>query len=186
MDGRFRCIEWLAYCTFFIKAIMKNLIVKSYLLPILLIIIIGAYSCSSSNKVASNNTDITTAIDSNRWTFTVIQVQPQVGRSQIANGSYSVICAPNKLNSYLPYFGRAFAGADVLNNTQSPLNFISTNFTLNKQEVKAGRWSIIVTPTDQRQVQQMNFTFFTNGTAALDVTMTNRSPIRFTGTVSSK
>lgn len=158
---------------------MKNIPCIALILALSSLFII---SCASSGN-SVQNAATRAAIDSNRWTFTVSQVQPQIGRTQVPNGNYSVICAPNNLNVYLPYFGRAFSGADVYNTSQSPLHFISKEFTLEKVEVKTGKWTVIIVPTDQRQVQRMTYTFYNNSSASLDVILTNRSPIRFTGTV---
>ena len=64
-----------------------------------------------------------------------------------------------------------------------PLDFISKDFTTDKQLVKPGEWTIKIKPKDNTEVQLMIFTFFSNGTADLSVSMMNRSPISFGGRV---
>ena len=145
-----------------------------------IITLLGA--CNSSRKVATTEADITAAIDSSNWTFTVDRVVPQSGRSRQPNGIYTVVYTANKLNVYLPYIGRAFSGADVFS-TVGPLDFISKDFTTDKQLVKPGEWTIKIKPKDNTEVQLMIFTFFSNGTADLSVSMMNRSPISFGGRV---
>ncbi len=67
--------------------------------------------------------------------------------------------------------------------TQSPLDFQSTNFTINKKENDKGRWDVVIKPNDYREVQSLTFTFFNNGSAQLNVQLTNRTPISFNGDV---
>lgn len=160
---------------------MQKQLIQLGISTILLFIFLGA--CSSSRTVTTTSeADITAAIDSNRWTFTVDRVVPQTGRSRQPNGIYTVVYTPNKLNVYLPYIGRAYSGADVFS-TVGPLDFISKDFTTDKQLVKPGEWTIKIKPKDNTEVQLMIFTFFSNGTADLAVNMTNRSPISFSGRV---
>lgn len=151
-----------------------------------LLIIISALfiTCTSSKSMGTFSTpsEVSLAIDSNQWNFIPTLVVPQQGRSRQANGSYFVNVQANQLKVYLPYFGTAYGGADVMSG-KSPLDFSSMNFDLNKAKVKAGEWSIAVVPRDNSEVQAMNFIFYDNGNASLSVTLSNRSGIRYEGTM---
>ena len=155
------------------------------ILPALLVVASFVLSCSSSAPAAGGQTttSIATAIDSSDWTFIVDQVRAQEGMSRQPNGTYSVIYKPKKLNVYLPYFGRAYSGAEVFQG-KSALDFVSTDFVVQTASKEAGQWRLVFKPNDQRQVQSMSFTVFSNGTASLDVIMTNRSPMSFSGRIS--
>lgn len=164
---------------------MKNNIIDGYRIVLALVVGLVFYSCSSSQTTAQPaNTSVTAAIDSNNWVFTALQVRPQTGRTGPVNGLYTVTYTPDTLNVYLPYFGRAYGNADLLRN-KSPLDVVLTDFTVNKEQEKPGRWRIVFKPADQKDLQSLSFVFFTNGSAALDIILTNRSPISFTGTVAS-
>ncbi len=141
-------------------------------------------ACNSTNRVTAAETAniVTKAIDSSKWVFVPVDIMPQYGTSRHADPNFSVTYNNNKLIVYLPYFGRAFSGADVLS-TKGPLDFTSTDFTISKRETKKGHWSISIKPKDYREVQAMNFMFYSNGSANLSVTMTNRTGISFSGTV---
>lgn len=143
-------------------------------------------SCGSSKTITDSAAarELSKSIDSSNWTFTVHQVRPQQGSSTLPNGNYSVIYKPGNLNVYLPYLGRAFGGADLLQG-QNPLNFISKNFEVDKQELKQGKWRIIFKPADQTQVQRLTFTLFSSGSGSLNIIMTNRSPISYTGSLNA-
>ena len=148
----------------------------------LLLIAVLVNACNSTNRVtiAENENTITYAPDSS-WTFTAAEVMPQYGSTRHADGNYSVNYSNNKLVVYLPYFGRAYSGANVLSST-GPLDFTTNKFTITQKETKKGHWSITIKPKDYNEVQSMNFMFYDNGSANLSVTMTNRTPISFTGT----
>jgi hypothetical protein len=166
--------------------VMNNGIQRAGAALVVLAGLIFFSSCGASKNMTNSAAaqELSKSIDSSNWTFTVQQVRPQQGSSTIPNGNYSVIYKPGNLNVYLPYLGRAFGGADLLLG-QSPLNFISKNFEVEKQPLKQGKWRIIFKPTDQTQVQSMTFILFSSGSGSLNIIMTNRSPISYSGTLSA-
>ena len=158
---------------------MKKINIAFYLLAVMLII---AGSCSSSRQVKNQATkeEVMQAINSDNWLFKANVALSEYGSTRYLSSEYDVKLANKTLEVSLPYFGRAYT-ASMSN--QSPLQFKSTEFTYNKAEDRAGSWLITIKPTDQREVQSMTFTFFESGNAQLNVTLTNRSPINFTGFV---
>jgi hypothetical protein len=165
---------------------MKSRINKPESGIVIILITVSCFltKCSSSNRTTatSANENIIKAIDSSAWMFTPQQMRPLTGRAKSVTGNYSVILGNQKLSVYLPYFGSAQAGADVFSN-RGPLDFTSTDFTVDKQLAKEGEWRINKKPKDQREVQSLYFDVFSNGAASLNVTLTNHTPISFNGTV---
>lgn len=147
--------------------------------------IYGLPACTSTKHpvevVGASEQEVKQAIADERWIFIANQAMPQNGRSRILTTRYTIVCKKDTLISALPYFGRAYTAP--IGETASPLDFTSANFTLAKNEDKKGRWNITIKPNDNREVQSYNFTLFTNGSAQLNVQMTNRSAISFSGTV---
>jgi hypothetical protein len=158
---------------------MKKINIAFYMLAVLLLI---ADSCSSSRQVKNQATkeEVMQAINSDNWLFKANVALSEYGNTRYLTGEYDVKLANKSLEVYLPYFGRVYT-ASMAN--QNPLNFKSTEFTYNKTEDRAGSWLITIKPADQREVQSMTFTLFESGNAQLNVTLTNRSPINFTGFV---
>ena len=163
---------------------MKNIIITALLS---MVIIITVASCGSAKNTVTNTDSValTQAVDSGSWVFTVSTVIPQGGRTRQPNGFYTVSYSTQNLNVYLPYFGRAYSGADVFG-ADNPLNFVSKDFSIEKEILNDDKWRIVFKPADQRQVQSMGFEIFKNGSASLDVIMTNRSPISYRGNVTVK
>lgn len=162
-----------------------NNIKLSYLSAIL-VMVSGLYSCSSTKHtdvvVSASKEETTQAINNDRWIFVVNQIMPQNGRSRTATSRYDVRSSKDTLRVQLPYFGRAYSGAAVMENT-SPLDFTSTDFDRTRDEGNNGKWNITIKPKDNREVQSLNFTLYDNGSAQLNVLLTNRSPISFSGSV---
>ena len=164
----------------FMKKIIKQLF--GIIAMFLTIAITGACNSASHIKAPPTTENISRAVDSSRWVFTANVAMPQYGGSKQIPGYYSVIYNNKKLTVYLPYYGRAYSGADVTTD-RGPLDFTSVDFSFDKQPAKRGGWNIMIKPRDHREVQSMNFTFYDNGSADLSVNMSNRSPISFTGNV---
>ncbi len=142
-------------------------------------------SCTSTKQTmevrGASESETKQAIESDKWIFIASQAIPQRGRTSILNTRYSVDLKNDTLTSGLPYFGRAYTAP--IGESRSPLDFRSTDFSINKKEVKEGRWNIIINPKDNKEVQSYTFNLFSNGSAQLSVQLTSRSPISFSGNV---
>ncbi len=166
---------------------------QKFSLAFLLSFISGIYmllfsaGCTTGKQVTAtaSTEEITTAIQSDRWQFTANTVMPQTGRSRPANDMYDVQFTKDSMQVYLPYFGRSYSSAGAMNN-KGPLDFITTSFSFNKVQNNKGGWDITVKPKDNNEIQSMSFTLYDNGSAQLNVLLTNRSPISFSGIVSPK
>ena len=140
--------------------------------------------CSSSKNVAVPTADETReAILSDQWVFVAQTALPQGGRSRILDSRYDVGVGRDTLNCFLPYFGRSFSGAGVMGGNSNPLDFKSTKFTVDRQELKKGGWRVVLRPADNQAVQTLTADLFDNGSASLNVTLTDRTPISFQGRV---
>lgn len=146
------------------------------------------WGCSSTKPAAdtavASNGQIAEAIHSDNWVFTAIQAMPMRGRSQNLTTIYEVKCGKDTVISYLPYVGRAYTAQ--IGESKGPLDFQSTDFSIDKSQDNKGRWIVNVKPNDYREVQSLNFTFFDNGSAQLSVQFTGRDPISFSGRVEAK
>ena len=126
--------------------------------------------------------EITQAINNDRWNFTAEYAQTLSGQRRYITGSYYVQCRKDTLIVALPYYGRLNSAAGASN--QDPLDFKSTDFKITKEKRKKGGWLVTIKPSNS-EVQSMNFTFFDNGTAQANFTMTNRSAIDFSGKIAA-
>jgi hypothetical protein len=126
--------------------------------------------------------EIKQAILSDQWIFVAQSANPQGGRTQFLTSRYEFRKSKDTINSYLPYYGRSYSGAGAMTNS-NPLDFTSTNFTIEKKEKKKGGWQATIKFKDVNAVRTMIFDLYENGSANLNVTLTDRSPITFIGKV---
>jgi hypothetical protein len=139
-------------------------------------------ACSSSKQITAQASpeEITSAINNDRWNFTADIAMPSYGRSRNLTGGYDVKCRKDTLMVALPYYGKLNSPSGAMSG--NPLDFQSTDFKLTKEERKPGEWIVTIKPVSS-EVQSMAFTFFDNGSAQLNIIMTNRTGISFSGKV---
>lgn len=139
-------------------------------------------ACSSANNIDDNYSQdaIIQAINNNRWTFTANSASPSYGRTRNLTGGFFITLQNDTLISALPYYGRLNSAAGALEG--NPLDFKSTSFTLTKDDKKGDGWTVTISRPD-KEVQSMIFTLYDNGSAHLNVIMTNRTGISFSGRV---
>lgn len=160
------------------KSLLKNIVPFVFLM-------LFEWACSPANRVpATDSAAIKKAIDEGAWKFNVTLVSPQSGSSQQPNGMYYVSLKQDSLNVYLPYFGRAFAGANVLSG-ENVLDFITKNFDKAITPSGAHKWEVTLNTKEQRELPVFQFYIFDNGNASLNVRMNNRSPISYSGYITA-
>ena len=161
---------------------MKRIIISRFLIiPVFLSAIIVFNACSSAKEITTATPEqITRAINSDHWRFSADFVNPTYGRSRNLTSEYFVTANNGKLAVALPYFGKLNSPAGAMNG--NPLDFESTSFNLSKETRNDGGW-VITIKSPNPEVQSMVFTFFDNGSAQLNITMSNRSAISYSGTV---
>ncbi len=142
----------------------------------------ACHTSAQTTKPTATPAQLDFASDSSKWIFTAIQALPQSGLPRYISANYTVNFTAQKLIVYLPYYGTATAGADVYSG-RSPLDFTSQDFTIEKKQTKNGRWNITLKVKDYSEVRTLYFTFYDDGSANLNVNLSNRSPISFTGNV---
>ncbi|MEO8820622.1 MAG: DUF4251 domain-containing protein, partial [Ginsengibacter sp.] len=119
------------------------------------------FSCSSSKKIEKlNNEDVMGMLNSQRFVFVAERANPLRGSSRLLTSSYDVTVKKDTLNSYLPYFGRAFQAP--FDPTKSPLEFKSYKFSYTISQKNKSDWDVYINPTDISGVQQFVFNIFGN------------------------
>lgn len=155
-----------------------------------LVLFSGAFIACSPVQSQEKSQDmdesrISQLVSSRTFVFQAQTVFPMRGRNrQIAGDGYDVVVSRDTVNSFLPYFGRAFAAP--MDPTKGGVQFVSKDFEYKEEAGKQGGWNITVKPNDVQDVQQLYFTISRDGYASLQVTSTNRQPISFNGIIREK
>jgi hypothetical protein len=143
--------------------------------------------CSIAQKKSQSNSKkafFKNLVDSANFVFDAQSVMPLRGHYRNLTSPYDVTVTKDTLRSYLPYFGRAFSA--VYNETNSVLDFRSTNFSYTVSAHKKNGWDIVIVPKDNVAIQRYFFTVYDNGSATLNVTCTSRDAISFNGIVEKR
>ena len=136
-------------------------------------------SIAQKNKDSVKTAGITTLVANQNYTFKPQTVTPLSGRLRQLTSEYSLQVSKDAIVSQLPYFGRAYSAP--INTSDAGIQFTSKDFEYSLTEKKKGRWDVAIKFKDAKDVQQMQLTIFSNGTASLQVTSNNRQSISFNG-----
>ena len=140
-------------------------------------------SCTSAQKTSSSPAEIVSAIESDHWRFTATRAEPIGGMSRQLVTDYWVDLSKDKVIVALPYYGQAQGTGGSYPGVKGPLDFTSTKFFIAKRQKSNGAWVVVLKPEDNMDMLSGTFTFFDNGNATLDVLMSSRSAISFSGKV---
>ncbi len=165
---------------------MKKMILFIRILTVSIFSLVTFSKCSTPRPSSKNSTNVRASsikdmIESHHFTFVAETVNPLSGRFRNLTSQYDVSVRKDSVISYLPYFGRARTAP--LDPSEGRIKFTSTRFSYVVTESKIDRWDITIKPEDVRDVQQLNFSIFDNGTANLNITSTSRDPISFNGRI---
>jgi hypothetical protein len=136
--------------------------------------------CTATKNIEKlNSADIKNMIDSSQFVFDAERVNPLQGRTRYLTSSYDVVVKKDTVQSFLPYFGRAYQAP--MDPSKGGIQFTSTDFSYTVQSNSDNEWDVIIKPEDYNDVQEMRFSIFGNGSASLNVISTHKDPISFTG-----
>ncbi|MDF2192329.1 DUF4251 domain-containing protein [Paraflavitalea sp. CAU 1676] len=138
---------------------------------------------TKADKKAEKAAQVKAMVESQRYVFKPQSANPMRGRTVQLTSEYTVKVSKDTIISDLPYFGRSYTAP--IDPSKGGIQFNSTKFDYKLEEVKKG-WQVTIKPGDVSDVQQFFLTIFTNGSATLQVTSTNRTPISFNGSVSER
>jgi len=121
-------------------------------------------------------------VNSGSWQFDATQMFPSSGRSRTLTPSYRVIVNKGEIDSYLPYFGRAYSVE--YGSSQSPMSFRGEVSDLKVEDWKKGGWIISFKTENKNDMMEFIFYIGETGSVTLKVNSTNRQPISFYGDLS--
>jgi hypothetical protein len=101
--------------------------------------------------------------------------------------TYDLTLSNDSLTAFLPYYGVAYT-APPMGTTEGGVKFTTTKFDYKVTEKKNGNIEIFFKPTNLEprapsDVQRMTLTVSEGGFANLQITLLNRQPISYTGTL---
>ncbi|HEV7331431.1 MAG TPA: DUF4251 domain-containing protein [Flavisolibacter sp.] len=147
---------------------------------ILLISVVGFGQLDAQETDAAT---LKSLLQNKNFTFRAQSAWPLQGTVVQLTAGYDVKVLQDSLNTFLPYFGRAYTGGYT---TENGIKFISKKFDYKLKEKQKGGWELSIRPTDTRDVTELTYSISTNGYATLQVISNNRQAISFYGVVEKK
>lgn len=120
-----------------------------------------------------------TLIKTEAWQFNANQMLPSQGQSRNLTTPYRVVIKENKIDSYLPFMGRAYSAS--YGGTDSPMIFEGEIENYEVKEGKKGATIIKIKTKNKNDVLEYTFNISQNGSTSLNVNSTNRRHISYNG-----
>jgi len=139
---------------------------------------------AQNSKQEKKQAAIKALIDSQNYVFKAQSAMPMSGTTRQLNYDYDLKVSKDTINSYLPYYGRAYTAP--MDPTQGGIHFISKDFEYTVTPGKKQGWDIVIKPKDVQDVQMMSLSVSSDGYATLQVTSTSKQPISFNGIITEK
>lgn len=162
---------------------MKNIRLLFFMGVVLFLGGQSLYSQTKKERKEQKAKEIKEMIDEQRFTIDVDRALPMGGRTVNLTTPYSFEMRGDSAISYLPYFGRAYSlpygGGDGLRFEESITDYQSTFEKKGTARIK------FVTRTKE-DTFRFDVQVFSNGSAIISVTPTNRQSITYQGEVAPK
>ena len=126
------------------------------------------------------------SVHAKTFTINVNYVEPQnMMVAHYLTSDYSVRLQGDSVISYLPYFGRAYR-ADYNNTQQSPLTFSSCAQQVTIKRGKHKSYTVYFKVNNATEMFEYYVDIFPNGSASVNVSSSDRTPIGFSGSMNIK
>ena len=123
-------------------------------------------------------------VDSRTFSFIAESATPMSGGNiRLTATNYHLNLNRDSLNSFLPYFGTAYRAEYV--SSESPLSFISSDFTLSEKPTKRGGWILTIRLDQPDDPDMLILDISQSGYATLSVNSSDRQSIAFYGYIDS-
>ena len=150
---------------------------------IFFVILVGFTPFLSLRAQEANSTALKNILSSKTFIFKAQSAWPLQGTVVQLTAGYDMKVLQDSINTYLPYFGRAFSAGY---NNEGGINFTSKKFEYKVKEKQKGGWEITIKPSDARDITEMNYSVSTNGYATLQVISNNRQAISYYGIIEKR
>jgi hypothetical protein len=148
-----------------------------------IILLVSAIGVTPLSAQETNPATLKSLLHNKTFTFRAQSAWPLQGTVVQLTAGYDMRVLEDSINTYLPYFGRAYAGGYV---TENGIKFVSTKFDYKLKEKQKGGWEVTIRPADCKDITELTYSISTNGYATLQVLSNNRQAISFYGVVEKR
>lgn len=121
-------------------------------------------------------------VNDQNYVFMAQMAYPLGWKTVQLNYDYNVIISKDSIDSYLPYYGRAYvAPINPTDSKETGIQFKSKDFDYNDVLSKKSGWEVTIVPHDVKETRKFILSISESGYANLSVTSQNRQAISFNG-----
>ncbi len=131
----------------------------------------------------ANSSHLKTALSGKMFVFKAQSAWPLQGTVVQLTAGYDMRVLQDSINTYLPYFGRAFNASYT---GEGGIHFTSKKFDYRLKEKQKGGWELTIKPADAKDIVELNYSVSTNGYATLQVISNNRQAISYYGVIEKR
>lgn len=146
-------------------------------------LLIGVMGFSTVDAQETDAAVLKSILQNRNFTFRAQSAWPLQGTVVQLTAGYDMKLLQDSINTYLPYFGRAYTGGY---GTENGIKFVSKKFDYKLKEKQKGGWEITIRPADTRDITELTYSISTNGYATLQVISNNRQAISFYGVIEKR
>lgn len=155
---------------------------KGFYLLMAVLLLAACGTTQSAAEKEAKAAEIRNAVETFDFQFNATYAYPTGYRSIYLSPYYDVKVSPDTVQSYLPYYGRAYRAP--MDPSEGGIKFTSTDYEYQVSPGKRnGNWLVTIKMNDTKREVMFYFDIWENGTARLDVRDMDRQPISFQGDV---
>jgi hypothetical protein len=144
----------------------------------------GQAQNTKKQKDSINQAAVKGWIESQHYKFVAQTALPVAGNNRQLTSEYSLQVDPAEIDSWLPYFGKAYSAP--MDPSNAGIKFKSKKFEYKIENTSKGGWDISINPKDVvKDVFQLNLHVGKSGNATLSVSSNSRQPISFNGYITT-
>lgn len=147
------------------------------------ILLVSVAGVSQLNAQESNAATLKTLLQNKTFTFRAQSAWPLQGTVIQLTAGYDMRMLQDSINTFLPYFGRAYSGGY---GTENGIKFVSKKFEYKLKEKQKGGWEVTIRPADANDITELTYSISANGYATLQVLSNNRQAISFYGVIDKR
>lgn len=154
---------------------------QTFKISTLFFLLFSAFGFAPAAAQETNEAALKNLLATRTFVFKAQSAWPLQGTVIQLTPGFDVKVFTDSINSYLPYFGRAYQAG--YNSNSGGISFTSTRFEYKLKDNGKKGWELVIKPNDVKDINQLIYSVSTNGYATLQVTSNNRQAISFYGII---
>lgn len=135
-----------------------------------------------AQKKQAKTDSVKKMVNSQSYVFMAQFANPLGWRTITLNYDYDLVISKDSIDSYLPYYGRAYVAPINPNDpSETGIQFKTKTFDYKNDPSKKGGWAITIVPHNVKETRKFILDISESGYATLNVTSSNRQSISFNG-----